>query len=382
MVENIPGAIEGSNKGQIDSSFVGSADKKADSGGFLEPEPVSSQAANLASTQTDVSGVKEGERGGGFKVKFFIIGILVLLILAVIGGGVYFYVREQREKVKDLAKKQLVEFEKLDTLYSEVLDLIKGEEKEKKNADLLRALEGEEDKERFDALALGNEGNELKSVLGLEESEEIVYLRKEVELFRKGVVISNKIGDISLEVKEKYEAPLAGLYLPKDDGLIEKTTKISKDLSNLFLYLEKLDKVLIDYFSYIFELGVLLNETITQGGHEIMTTRLEEKINEMDEIKGRYMAIDTSSLSEELKKEHTDSLLTFDKVKEEFVSLLNAIKRKDAESLVRIARQMMVEGKAASEKGEVDSVSFWENNATIRSGKELKREWKALYKSF
>jgi len=229
---------------------------------------------------------------------------------------------------------------------------------------------------------LGVKDKNQEIVLGLEDSEAMASLRKGSELYRKGVVIASEIGDLNLEVKKEYGMPLATLYLPEHKDLFTRTEKLSKDTSNLLTYLDEVNKVLIDYFKYIFELTVLFTETIAQAGHSTMVNRVQTKINELDEIQGRYIAIDTSGLSKEVIRDHSDGLSSFAQVKKMFNDLLTALRRKDANALVRQLRAMTVEGASGSESGIVDSVNFWQNNKTVRSAGELKGEWKTLLDSF
>jgi len=383
------------------------ADKAAQTQPVSKPAPNPQPETPPPSPPTFSPEVKTSSSGSK---KWIFIVLVFVLIFAGVCGGAYFYITRHKEKVGGLTKKQIDKFSKLEKLYGDILkEVRKSTKEEEKSVDLLRALgnkegesatakginllvkklEGDKDLEAgFDninslpVLMAEDKQENFEAVLGLEDSEEIAQLRKLIEYYRAGVVTANEIGNLNLEVKNEYKMPLAGLYLPKNSDLFNKTDKFSKDTTTLLVYLDEVNKVLLNYFTYMFELGVVFQEAIAQRGHSLAVEKLQTKINELDEIKGQYLAINTSGLSNELIKEHSEGLISFTEVKGMFNDLLSALKRKDVGSLVRIARSMTVEGATAGESSVVDTVSFWQNNPTVRSTQDLKREWQELSKNF
>lgn len=319
--------------------------------------------------------------------------IIVLVFSLALAGVTFYYIPQEKSKLKDLTDEQVRNLTELEQKYSTILTTIKetappeeiGEtellgvqdSREATNAAVNRVPMLQRDSGSWQHTEQKNVIEIKPEVLGLEESFEITQARKLTELYGQGKKTVRKIDKLNTEVKYKSEFSYVHFTLPSSRALTAKTEQFADNTLALLTYLEESNKLGIELFTFGYEFGLTLNDAILREADETAINNLDRKINEIDTLKQKYISLDTSRLSGDLRAQHIDELQEFDRTKQVFNRLATSLQNKDAEDLIVNLQSLLLEAAAASESGKVVTVSFWQNNATIRAVQDLKSEWQA-----
>lgn len=336
----------------------------------------------------------QSDSGGSLALKIVLATLLIIVIIfsLALGGITFYYIPQEKAKLKDLALQQVHNFTELEQTYSTILATIK-EDAPLEDTGQTNLL-GTQDSREATSAAVNRDRRtsvsgswqhtkkenviEIKpQVLGLEESFEITQARKLTELYEQSKKSVRKISELNTEIKYKSEFSYVHFTLPDSSTLTEKTQQFADNSLSLLTYLIENNKLGIELFTLGYEFGLSLNDAILRGADETAIKNLDEKISEIDSLKQKYISLDTSKLSSDLKTQHVEGMKEFTKTKDLFNRLTSSLRNKDAEDLVVNLQSLLFEAAAASESGKVVTVSFWQNNETIRAVQDLKNEWQA-----
>ena len=336
-------------------------------GGAPSPSPALTQIQ-----EEGYSSIKKAKKGP------FVVLAAILFLLIVIGGFLFYTIGRQKSELKNYAKRQVDNLQGLESTYSRVMELIRGTA-EGQGAGRSRFLgtyvEIEEDPQ-------GNQEESLEKVLGWEDNPDIVLARHLGELYREGRKITREIGELNQVIRESGQTPFAGFYLPKIDDLFDKTDKFVQETAALLAYLEEMNRLKIKATTLGFEVGMSIREAIIRRGDETSVNNLERKIAGLDEIKDEVVAVDTSALPKELRQDHLENLNELDEARWLFEEILVSLKNKDLALLDKSMRSLVLHSETLSQKGVIATVSFWQNNPTIRSVSALRSDWQEFANSF
>lgn len=303
--------------------------------------------------------------------KPLLIILTVMLVSAGITGGGNFYLNKTKTEYKDISTKQVVNLNKVQETYTDIVDTIKKGQDLNKNKEKSQLLKYT----TYQDLRKNKNDYSLQQVLGLEDTETIAHMRKLGELYKKGGSDSKELRDFNDEIRRKTELFPTNIIFPEVKNLTTKTSEFAKNNYEIFRYLEESNKIDIKYFTAAYEIGIALGGSIVQGADEESINNLEEKIKEVDEIEESYSSLDLSSLPTDLGKLHLKSLDQITKDKKTFNTLLAQMKDRDGEGLVKTFQAIQLDSLSAIETANVEIISFWQDNTTVRSVQEIKNEW-------
>lgn len=284
--------------------------------------------------------------------------VLPFLLLLGLVGGLVFWNRQENLKLQELCQKQIDSLVKLEDQYRKILQTLKEDGGAKP-----------EDSNRLLGIQTGPE------VLGLEEDETIVELRKQGEIYRQAKKISGEIKTTNQEVLQKLNSLPLNLYLGAQKKLVEKTDKFATENEALFSYLTEINQLEISLTSKGFEIGLGITEVLKGGVSSTSLSKLQSKIQEIDELKKEYLKIDTANLPPAMKDEHVKGIEDFEKTKKLFSQILESFKTLSLQEFLSSFQSLVFEVAGSSETSRVEAVSFWQNNEVVRSSGDLKKEW-------
>lgn len=298
--------------------------------------------------------------------RYILLGVFLILLLV---GCSFLFFRKQKNELKDLTQNQLDKINSLQTTYDAIITVIK-ETPEEEGASTTHQLLGAQI-----SLEEPTAESDQEKVLGLEDSPVIKQARKLGELFREGKSTASEIDSQNFYIGLKINSIPLSLFFSKNKPLIDKTEAYAREARDLLAYLDQDNSFGIKAATLGFELGITIEEAILRGADDQSIQKFEEKINEINKLIDDYRAIDTSSLTEDLRQEHLkEAAKARDEVKI-FNEIFNSLKNKDIVALEKSLQSLMIEAISAAETGLVESVSFWQKNPTVRGIEEIKEDW-------
>lgn len=303
-----------------------------------------------------------------------IIVVLLLLVGGGIGGGVV-YTNSQKAEVKKLSQEQSSSFSSLEDKYKKIVDTYKRSLKASpgklsfSSSAYKRSSEGSLEK----STVLGVEAQK-SNVLGLEDSDSVIMLRQLTELYRDSKKVNNTIKNTNDSVKAKVNNPILKPLIAKGNPT-EETTKFVTDTENLLTFMEKGTDIQLKAITVGFDLGVALEYAIQRGGDNESVNNLDKKIDELKELAEEEAEIDINTVPQELRSDFEKSKKTSDEMIKKFEVVSDSIRNKDVFTLQSALQDIILASAVASEKGDVETMSFWQKNDTIRSVEDLKQDW-------
>lgn len=307
------------------------------------------------------------------------LGLFFLLLLIGVGALGYIFITNQKKEVKDLAKKQVEDLKQLENKYSDIVKLIKESQNVEEQGQQLLGLETEDE----EASSSANE-EDLKEkiqaqVLALEDDPGIALSRRVGELYREAKTIAEEIGQTNDTLIAKTSALPLNLFLPTPKGLTTKTADFSEQTTSLLGYLDDLNRLEIKISTLGYEIGMAINEALVRGADDTSVKSLENKINELNSLRDEFLKIDTAQISEKLRQEHYDSLNSFEETKKLFTDILDSFRQKNLDAIVKSFQSLLLQATSSTESSLVEILSFWQDDPTIRSVGDLKKEWQTYH---
>lgn len=307
------------------------------------------------------------------------LGLFFLLLLVGAGALGYYFVTNQKKEVKDLAKKQVEDFKQLENKYGDIVKLIKESQNvEEQGSQKLLGLETEA-KEASPSTEEDLKEEIQAQVLALEDDPSIALSRRLGELYRQAEGIAEEIGRTNDALVAKTSALPLNLILPTPKELTTKTADFSRQTTSLFGYLSAVNTLGIKISTLGYGIGMAINEAITREADDTSVKSLENKITELNGLRDEFLQIDTTQLSDKLRQEHYDSLKSFEETKKLFTDILDSLRQKDLNAIIKSFQSLLLQASSSSESSLVETLSFWQDDPTLRSVGDLKKEWQTYH---
>lgn len=303
-------------------------------------------------------------------------------MLLLVGAGALGYsaVTNQKKEVKDLAKKQVEDFKQLENKYSEIVKLIKESQNiEEPGSQQLLGLEAEDEEASASMKEEDLKEKIQAQVLALEDDPGIALSRRVGELYRQAKNIAEEIGQTNKTLVAKTSALPLNLLLPTPKELTAKTADFSAQTASLFGYLGAINSLTIKMSTLGYEIGMAINESVIRGADDTSVKSLENKINELNALRDEFLQIETTQLSDKLRQEHYDSLKEFEATKKLFTDILDSLRQKDLNAIVKSFQSLLLQASSSGESSLVETLSFWQDDPTLRSVGDLKKEWQTFH---
>lgn len=284
---------------------------------------------------------------------------LVILSLAV--TLFLHYLSSQKKTLQTAIQNQVNQFNQLSQTYQSIVNLIRQTQEEPANQ-LLQ-------------VHLNLETLTQENVLGLEETPAITQARRLSLLYDQAKDVAVQIQNQNQAIKDQLNSFPLNLYFKKHLSLAEKTEKFTQDTLALLTYLKEINSLEIEMTTYGFEFGVALNESLSHGADEASLKKLEDKLQELDDLKKKFLKIDASGLSADLQKERLEDLQEFEDSQAYFEEIVLSFKSQDPEAILKSLESLLVEAQVATEKGLVETVTFWQENPTLNAAPKLQKDW-------
>lgn len=302
---------------------------------------------------------------------YILLGVFFVLLL--IGGSVVFF-KKQKNELKDLTNAQVEKIESIQTTYNQIITTIKEAPEEEPSATQHQLLGAKTSLEEAGLAGTSEEFDEEK-VLGLEDSPEMIRLRKLGELYREGKQAAREMDSQNFNIGLKINSIPLNLFFAKNKTLIDRTETYAQEARDFLDYLDQENTISVKAITLGFEIGVAIEESILRGADDQSIQKLEEKRDDYSKLVADYRAIDTSTLTTDLREEHIREGAKAQEDIELINDIINSLKAKDIAALERSLQSLIIEAVVASETGLVETVSFWQKNPTARGIEEIKEDW-------
>ena len=330
-----------------------------------------SQSPPASSPNFTFSAKDAGSRKLSFSLKWILIPVVLFLIIGGIGGGAFYFVSSKKSEIKTSVEEQIQNFSNLEATYTKVVNLIRDVPEAVPTAETQRLLGVSDTQEVLSGL-----------VLGLEDDPAVVQNRQLTEYYRQGKANAGEISRLNGNLKKQFGSFPGGFLFPEPGNLFSDTEKFTINTIDLLNYLEAVNRLSLEVSTWGYEVGFLIGQAVELGPSEEIISSLDEKINELNKMKVNAAKIEASTLTPELQQEHSQLLEEFDTIKESFDKILASIKARDLPALLAALESLLFQAAAASETGQVESVSFWQNDLTILSVKDVKKDWQHYLEEF
>lgn len=299
------------------------------------------------------------------KKKWILLIIYFFLFSIGISTAVVYRGVKLNKSVKKLTEEQKNNFQELTIKYNQILVLLETTSQsteQENNSQLLNNFQ--------------------ENVLGLESDRYVLQTRKISAYFKESLSLISDIKETNQEIKTKLQTPYFNIFLPDDDGLIEKTAFFSASSKELMSYFKESTNLNLKLFNLSFEVGASIEDAIYRNADKTAIANLEAKINEIDSFRSQWQALDTSLLSPDIKnlqEEGTDSIIEF---KDLLTNIKNSIEQKDAQKLLKELQTLLIQSGVESQTANIESIHLWENNQTINLAFDLKNDWERYGEKF
>jgi hypothetical protein len=294
-------------------------------------------------------------------VIILVASVTVLLLLGAVCFGVWNGVNNGKKEIKTIAQKQTEQLTGLEQNLNLVISLYKSSDSqgtgEKTNAVVLGDSIALEDGER---------------VLGLEDDPTVIKERTVMGKLQDGRVALGKIRETDTEIKN-HMIGLTGLFLPKDNP-VEKTEKFLTDFDRIYDYFQKSADRDIRSTALGFNLGVALQMAIATPD-ESSIQRLENVINDFQNMVKEEKNTDTSLLPTQLATFHQNVVKADERLVNGVANLPALFKQKDLQGIKDNLKTFLTDAVMTGTTGQVDLVSFWQGDATVRLLPDIERDW-------
>lgn len=306
-----------------------------------------------------------------------IIGALLIILLLVAVGGIFYSASQTKKAIKDLSKKQTTNFTEMTKVYGNILSGLKDATKDSQPTNDSQLLRASLNKPKSIAKIPSK-----TAVLGLEDSQSIQASRKLAEIYNNGQNKATDISDLTSEINSKIN-PMTSLLLPKTlPDLVQKTSTYAKQTKALMKYFTETNKADIHAITVGYDMGVALGAAIDAEASDESVKAFEDKVNNIKKIKEEYVSIDTSGLTPEIQTTFKKMLAKndeyFQKLSSELDSIVKDLKAKDPDSLVTHIKSLYASSTSSSDIAMVDSISFLQENSLVRQTQTLQKDWEKI----
>lgn len=229
----------------------------------------------------------------------------------------------------------------------------------------------------------GSEENlEMDNVLGLEDSASIKASRDYIEMLRKALNSVQSIKEKNQEVKDNLDGFLVfGKISGKIDLPTEKTEEFVKNTEPILTYMKDVENLGIKVVGEGYEFGAAIEEAILRGADQVSVQKLDNKLDDLRDLKRDLEMVNTSNIPEDMKKDHSEAIKDFDEDFKIFIELVDAIKARDVYALQKTLISVASRGESSMQTGATEYISFWQENETLRSVSTVREDWEKVKKS-
>lgn len=310
----------------------------------------------------------------GFPFKIILLILIPLLILGGAGYGGYYYTEQSKKEVKSLANNQSNNLSKLKGIYANIIAEVRASQNQGKapasqgNTQVLGAATSSA------SLAKKIQNGD---VLGLEDSPELITLRKLGEYYKDGVSVSSDINNIDIEVESKSENPMLKPFLKVDPTLIERSKKLAKNNTALMTYFNESNKLSIKIYSTTVDWGLAVANALQNGINDNSLAAVHQKAEDIKAIEKDYRALNTDDLPKVIADRHQSDLAEFPSVIKILEDIEAGLKAKDLQAIQNSI--VSIQAELPNEETQlVEIVSFFQDDEDIRSIDSLLKDWQNL----
>jgi hypothetical protein len=293
-------------------------------------------------------------------VILVVVGV-VLLLLGAVGLGVWNLVNNGKKEVKTLAQKQTEQLAGLEQNLNQVVSLYKNSDSSGTGNNTNAVVLG-------DSIAR-DEGDR---VLGLEDNPAVVKERALMSKLDDGRAAIGEIRKIDAEVKSRNSG-LVTMFLPKENP-VEKTEEFLTNYDRIYAYFQKSADRDVRSTALGFNLGVALQMAIATPD-EPSIQRLENVINDFQNMVKEEKNTDVSQLPETLVTFHQKIVAADKELVDGVANLPTLFRQKDLQGIKDNLKTFLTNAVMAGTTGQVDLVSFWQGDATVRLLPGVTKDW-------
>lgn len=313
------------------------------------------------------------------KKLYILVGVVSLLILSGIAGAMFYMKNTQLQKIQAKVDEQIQEIKKLEKTYSNIKVLIKEQDDEEKKA---------EDSQSASLLYYQDAVSEPISdtetdVLGsTEESLKIDVNRQLSKEFKAGRKYLKNISNLDKEISSAYNKnPLLKPFLPNPESQIKTTEEMVKKSDPLLRYMDDANSLDIDAKTLGYQIGIAIEEAIVAYADRASLNKFDDKLNELDDLYEKAKAINTDGLSDELVKDHEESLASYEEDTKVFKDIQVALEQKSSTKLERALQSLIYQSASQNTKNNIDELSFWEDYEIVNLPSEVRSSWESFVKA-
>jgi hypothetical protein len=317
----------------------------------------------------------------GRKKIFFTIPIVVLLIVAGIGGIVLtsLYKKEAANLIL-YTNSITTKFDEIDSEYQDIQRTRAEDTISVERENGLKVLG--DTSEKLSLVRYYNDINRvdpevIENVLGLEDDTPINQMRKEKSVYLDLEQIYFELEESTNDFKDSYEKVKIVNLLRKDLG-----PPIQETLDHAAIKLDEVDNtikvydVIILYTTWAYEVRLAIHESVLRKSDDFSISKLENKLYEVDEFRDRARSINPEALNDEMEVVHnelTSELTSSEGTVSLLQQLVGSLKKNDPVAFEKSLVSIEAHSQEATVGNNVENSHVYD---IIRSDiKKLKDKW-------
>jgi hypothetical protein len=313
------------------------------------------------SVKVSVSAPKVLEKGKNPLVTILVVVAVIFLFFGAAGFGLWKIIDRGKKEIKTIAQQQTEQLNSLGQNLEQVVSMYKNSDS-KSTGDNTNAVVLGESVVRDDS----------GQVLGLEDDPTVVRERTLMGKLQDGQTTLTNIRKNDTDINS-HNSSMIAMFLAKNNPVVKTETFVT-NIDGIYGYFLKSADRDIRSTALGFNLGVALQMALATPD-EPSIQRLQNVITDFQNMVTEEKNTDTTALPPELTAFHTNIVKADEGMIATVANLPTLFRQKDLQGIKDSLKSFLTSAVMSGATGQVDLVSFWQGNATVRSLPDLQKAW-------